>query len=246
MTQTAPSAQALPLFYVQPRVLQPGLHGQKSLSPSATYQFAARTNAAPLVASEFAVACHHYPIVFTPHPVAVLGLRDQDNAFVDADGKWRDGSYVPAYIRRYPFIFVENESRGELTLCIDEAATHLVDGRDAPLFDEDGKPTALTQNALLFCRDYQGQHLAVAEFAEALQKADLLVENRADVTLKNGETLSLSGFQVIDEARFNQLPDEEFLRWRKKGWLPLVYAHFFSVGNWAALVDRTAGAKAAA
>lgn len=250
MTDTAAAAQALPLFYIQPRVLQPGQHSQKSLSPSATYQFAAKTNAAPIVAGEFAVVSRHYPIVFTEqptaHPVAVLGLRDQQNLFVDADGKWHDGSHVPAYIRRYPFIFVENEARSELTLCIDEAAPHLVDGRDAPLFDEDGKPTELTQNALQFCRDYQGQHLAATEFAEALRKANLLVENRADVTLKDGQTLSLSGFKVIDEARFNQLPDEELLAWRRKGWLPLIYAHFFSVGNWAGLVDRTASTQAAA
>lgn len=151
------------------------------------------TDAAPIVAGEFAVVSRHSPIVFTEQPT-----------------------------------------------------THLVDGRDAPLFDEGGKPTTLTQNALQFCRDYQGQHLAATEFAEALRKANLLVENRADVTLKDGQTLSLSGFKVIDDARFNQLPDEELLAWRRKGWQPLVYAHFFSVGNWAGLVDRTAGIKAAA
>ena len=35
----------------------------------------------------------------------------------------------------------------------------------------------------------------------------------------------MSGFKVIDEAKFNKLPDEEFLRWRANGWLPLVYCH---------------------
>ena len=29
--------------------------------------------------------------------------------------------------------------------------------------------------------------------------------------------------QVIDEAKFNAMPDEVFLDWRKKGWLALVY-----------------------
>ena len=60
------------------------------------------------------------------------------------------------------------------------------------------------------------------EFARALAEADLLVENRADITLPDGQRLAMSGFKVIDEAKFNKLPDEEFLRWRANGWLPLV------------------------
>ena len=37
--------------------------------------------------------------------------------------------------------------------------------------------------ALEFCRDYQNQHAYTMEFARALAEADLLVENRADITL---------------------------------------------------------------
>jgi hypothetical protein len=245
---TSASQPSLPLFYVQPKVLQPGLHGQKSISKASTYKFAAETNAAPLVAAEIPLAGRQFPIVFSedpnPHPVVVLGLRDQQNVFVDAEGQWREGAYVPAYIRRYPFIFLENEARTELTLCVDEA--HLVDGRENPLFEEDGKPTALTQAALAFCRDYQAQHLAAAEFAAALAEAGLLVDNRADITLNDGQKMSLSGFKVIDEARFHALPADVLVRWRDKGWLPLVYAHFFSLGSWSSLVDRTALAAPAA
>jgi hypothetical protein len=235
---------SLPLFYKSPRVLTPGAHGQRSLARDPGYAFAAHTNAVPLVAEEMPVAGRHVPVVFsdeaTPHPVAILGLRGQQNLFVEADGQWRAGGYVPAYIRRYPFIFLENESRTELTLCVDEAAEALVEGRDRPLFDDEGKPTALTRSALAFCRDYQAQHLVAAEFAKALVEADLLIDHRADVTLRSGERLSLAGFKVIDADRFAKLPDTTFLAWRAKGWLPLAYAHFFSIGSWSALVDRVA------
>lgn len=236
---------ALPLFYRSPRVLTPGAHGQRSLAPEPGYAFAATTNAVPLVAEEMAVAGRHFPVVFSdegaPHPVAILGLRGQQNLFVEADGRWRAGAYLPAYVRRYPFIFLENEQRTELTLCIDESADALVPGRDRPLFDEAGQPTALTRNALAFCRDYQAQHLLAAAFTAALAEAGLLVDHRADVTLRGGERLSLAGFKVIDADRFAQLPDATFLAWRQKGWLPLAYAHFFSIGAWSALVDRVAG-----
>ncbi len=238
---------SLPLFYKSPRVLTPGEHGERSLARDPGYAFAATTNAVPLVAEEMSMAARHFPIVFsheaTPHPVAILGLRGQQNLFVEPDGQWSTDVYVPAYIRRYPFIFLENEARAELTLCIDEASEALVAGRDRPLFDDAGEPTALTRSALTFCRDYQAQHLEAAAFSKALSDADLLVDHRADVTLRSGERLSLAGFKEIDADRFAKLPDATFLAWRSKGWLTLAYAHFFSIGAWSALVNRVAGAE---
>ena len=233
---------ALPLFYKSPRVLTPASHGNRSLRASNDFRFAANTNAVPLVAEEIPLAARHYPVVFSdeaaPHPVAILGLRGQQNLFIDSEGRWRPGAYVPAYVRRYPFIFIENDTRTELTLCVDEAADTLTEGRDAPLFDARGEPTALTRSALAFCRDYQAQHLLAAELGRMLAQADLLIEHRADITLTDGQRLSLSGFKVIDDKRFAKLPEDTFLEWRSKGWLPLVYSHFFSIGAWSALVDR--------
>ncbi|MES2887742.1 MAG: SapC family protein [Pseudomonadota bacterium] len=238
MTETS-----LPLFYQSPRVLTPQAHGNRSLRAANGHRFAASTNAVPLVAEEMPMAARHYPVVFSdeaqPHPVAILGLRGQANLFVDAAGAWRPGVYVPAYVRRYPFIFLENEPRTELTLCVDEAADSFVEGSENPLFDAQGQPTALTRNALVFCRDYQAQHRLGAELGRLLAQADLLIEHRADISFNNGQRLSLSGFKVIDEQRFAKLPDDTFLDWRRKGWLPLIYSHFYSIGAWSALIDRS-------
>jgi hypothetical protein len=238
------TASALPLFYARPKVLLPAQHTGCSMAPEAHYGFTAATNAVPLVVAEMATACRHFPVVFTdeavPQPVAVLGLRAGENLFVDAQGRWQSGCYVPAYVRRYPFIFLEDEARAQFTLCIDEAAAVLKEGRGNPLFDDAGRPTALTQAALAFCRDYQAQHAPTAAFTRALAAAGLLVDHRADVVLNDGRRMSLSGFKVIDEAKFNAMPDAEFRRWRAKGWLAPAYAHFVSVSAWSALVDRVA------
>lgn len=232
----------LPLLYRNPQVLHPQRHGNRSLAPPGDYAFSAHANAVPLVAEEMAVAARHFPIVFTdgpsPHPVAVLGLRGQHNPFVNAAGQWREGVYVPAYIRRYPFIFHENDAGTELTLCIDDAAAQLREGRDNPLFDAAGEPTPLTRHALAFCRDYQAQHAVALAFTRALVEAKLLVDHRADITLHSGQRLSLTGFKVIDEAGFAQLPDATFLQWRQRGWLPLAYAHFASVSAWSAVLEQ--------
>lgn len=234
--------RSLPLFYKTPRVLAPGAHRGHSLAKVPTYRFAADSNAVPVVAEEMALVARQFPIVFSieerPHPLAVLGVRAGQNLFVDAEGRWREGAYVPAYVRRYPFIFLENETGTELTLCVDESAETVLANRDNPFFDEKDEPTPLTRSALAFCRDYQAQHRIASEFGSAVAAAGLLVDHRADITLNDGQKLSVSGFQVIDERKFESLPDETLLAWRKKGWLPLVYSHFFSIGSWSGLIDR--------
>lgn len=233
----------LPLFYTSPRPLLADRDGDLSLKTGANYAFTAGTNSIPLMAAEFAVACKHYPILFTDganaQPVALVGLRSGENLFVNTDGVWEEGAYIPAYVRRYPFIFMESPDKSELTLCVDEAAESVVSGRDNPFF-ADGKPTELTNNALTFVKDFQGQSVFTDAFAKAVLDAGLLVDKRADVSLASGERLSLAGFKVIDEEAFNRLPAEEMLVWRERGWLGLVYAHLISVGSWTGLIDRLA------
>ena len=232
---------ALPVFYKQPRPLRAEQDASLGLAEASDYRFATTSNSVPLVAAEFTQVCKHYPIVFAegekPQPVALLGLRSGENLFVSEQGQWQ-ANYVPAYVRRYPFIFMENSDKSEYTLCIDEAAAGVSNEGGRPLF-EDGKPTALVENALAFCRDYQGHHVFTNGFVEALVEAGLLNDNRADVTLATGEKLSMGGFKVIDETRFNQLPAETLVLWRERGWLHLVYCHFISMSNWAELIDLT-------
>ena len=137
----------------------------------------------------------------------MLGVRGQENLFVDAQGQWRAGAYIPAYVRRYPFIFMENEDRSQFTLCVDEQAPRWSRAATIPSSTKPASPPTW-RAALEFCRDYQNQHAYTMEFARALAEADLLVENRADITLPDGQRLAMSGFKVIDEAKFNKLPDE--------------------------------------
>ena len=237
---------SLPLFYEKPQPLQAGLHGKLSLTSQARYGFAADANSVPLVYGEMATACRHFPIVFTdgqqPSPVAVLGLRGQENLFVDAAGQWRADTYIPAYIRRYPFIFMENSDQSQFTLCVDTAAANVVESGDSPLFDDEGQPSPLTRSALEFCREYQNQYAHTVEFCRALAEADLLIENRADITLPDGQRLTLSGFKIIDEAKFNAMPEQEFLRWRANGWLTLVYCHLISIAAWPTLLGHAKSA----
>jgi hypothetical protein len=238
-TTTEPRpAPDLPLFYREPRPLEPGRHGKAGLEAIRSLRFAAQTNSIPIAADEFYTAQAHYPIVFTAgkpaSAVAVVGLANGVNLFIDAEGAWKAGAYVPAYVRRYPFVFIRSADQQQYILAIDEAAdAYAREGGQAPLFDGQ-EPAASTKQALQFCLEFQRQHDAAQAFAAAVDEASLLVDYRADVR-RGGKVMSLSGFRVIDETKFNQLPDETFLAWRKRGWVALAYAHLMSMRRWEAL-----------
>ncbi len=192
--------------------------------------------------NEFYLAQAHYPIVFTMgapvSAVVVVGIEDSRNLFVDKDGAWQPTSYVPAYVRRYPFVLVQVDGQEGLLLAVDGSADNLSETEGEPLLVE-GKPSILVQRALEFCGAFQQQVEAVQQFAAALVERKLLVENRAQLNLPSGMTSSLSGFQVIEEARFNTLPDDVLLDWHRRGWLGLVYAHLMSMHRWDVLSRLT-------
>jgi len=237
------AAPAAPLFYKFPVALDAGKHAGKSLKTEPDFLFAAQANAISLAISEFSLAARHYPIVFIEadviSPVAVLGLRKDQNLFVGNTGQWAKDHYIPAYVRRYPFIFAESDDKKQLILCVDEGSGLLIDGDENPLY-LDGAPSETLNKALELCKSFQDFHQLTIDFAAALGRAGLLVDQTADASLNSGEKMSLSGFKVVDEEKFNALDDKTFLEWRVKGWLPFVYFHLASMHNWGLLIDRSA------
>jgi len=234
---------SLPLFYKKPHVVTVDRHGKAGLKETTSFAFARDTNSVPLGADEILVAQAHFPIVFAetdpPIPVAVLGLGDARNVFVNADGSWRAGAYIPAYIRRYPFILASAGKPGEMMLAIDEDAPNFVADGGRRLF-EGTVPTPLARQAAQFCQAFQNQFDLGRAFGEALRAANVLLPRRADVRRADGKTISLQRFRVIDEARFDALPDELFLRWRRAGWLGLAYSHLLSMRRWQSFVAPAA------
>lgn len=234
-------ASALPVLYTNPQPLTPARHGARSLKRMTHFKFARAVNSVPLNLNEVALAARHYTIVFTAgepaSPAVVLGVRDGQNLYVENWGGWSEDHYVPAYIRRYPFIFIEDDGGARFTLALDEASDLLVDGAARPLF-ANGEPTEVSRNALAFCQAFQAERAGTLAFSRALAEADLLVPNRADLSLASGETLAFGGFRVVNETRFNALADGVFLEWRRRGWLAPIHAHLMSMTNWARLADR--------
>ena len=235
--ENAPSG--LPLFYKHPIALDAKKHANISLKRNFGFGFTQGINAMPINMIEMPQICHFYPIAFSPDanatPVAILGLRDNENLFVDADGKWDATSYIPAYARRYPFIFSEIPDSDQLTLCVDNTPDIIEEGGEQKFFDAEGKPTELAQNALEFCKSYHAAAQQTVDFGKALNEAGLLIEREAQINVAGNRRINFSGFRIIDEEKLANLDDATFIEWRKKGWLPFVYAHLFSGAQWQRL-----------
>ncbi|NBX66645.1 MAG: sapC family protein [Proteobacteria bacterium] len=240
-TSTAKTSAAapLPLFYTKPTLLDAASHAEWGLRKDMTFAFASGANALPVNIVEFPQIAHYYPIAFAKDavatPVAVVGVRDNENLYINEEGNWLSGAYIPAYVRRYPFILSESPDGTQLSLCIDDAQGVVSRGSGEKFFDEKKQPTQVAKNAIEFCRSYHVAAKQTMTFGEALEKSGLLVDRSADITLKNGQRISFSGFRIIDEEKFNNLPAETLLEWRNKGWLAAVYAHLFSGLHWGTI-----------
>ena len=226
----------MPLFYKNPMPLDAKKHKDLALIKNFSLEFAKPVNAVPINLVEMPQAAHFYPITFTPDesatPVAILGMRDKENLFMTDDNLWLQNTYVPAYIRRYPFIFSEMPDSEQLTLCFDNTTGLIEEGGEQRFFTEDGKPAKLAEDALNFCKSYHAAAQQTIPFSQALIEHDLLMEREAQINVAGGRKINYSGFRIIDQKKFNELDDKVIIEFRSKGWLPFFYAHFFSEYQW--------------
>lgn len=232
------------LFYEKPVALNKVDHKNiKIRAQNNDFGFARKTNSVILAGVEFSEAAKEYPIVFakagdTVVPVALLGLRNEENLFVDVEGKW-DARYVPAFVRRYPFVLAETGQEGQRMVCIDESFGGFNDDEGEALFDA-GEPTPVLKQAIDFLEEYQRQYVRTERFIQRLQENDLLVSLNARVDLVSGKQFALGGLLVVDEKKLLELADDKALELFRAGELAWVYCHLLSLGCMSRMVDRIA------
>ena len=218
-------------------------HGKWSLEVGNDYSFSRRVNSVPLMTAEFAAAAGEYAVVFggagdVVMPAVILGLRADENLYVSSEGKWQ-GKYVPAFLRRYPFVFSSRDEGKTFTLCIDEGFPGFnQNDRGQRLFGEDKKPTPYVENVLKFLQQYQVEWKRTEAFCRKLKELNLLVPMQAQVSLDSGEKRLLTGFSVVDRARLKTLSSNVLAELTTSDELELIYAHLLSTQNFAAMRDR--------
>lgn len=233
-------------------VLESEKHGGLAIDDAADFKFAAGTHIIPLNAVEFSAACRHYPILFNSQAelmtVALVGIVRDENLFIESAGGWTPGCYVPAFIRRYPFVLTRAEGGDseEFKLCIDAGSDHVTDtGFGEPLF-EGGRPGEIVRRMASFAAAFAKEQGRTRQFVAACRDADILVDRAVRMPLADGQNAELRGFQVIDEDRLRALPDKDLKRWWRNGWSAMAFAHLISLGNFGRLIHKKQGSGAGA
>ena len=222
-------------------------HRHLKLKLTDNARFAAVAHVVPLVAVEFAEASREYPIVFargttrngTPGELlcyALTGTREGENLYLNAAGRW-DAGYIPAFIRRYPFVFAQTGA-DQFTVCIDETFPGFDESEGEPLFDAAGEPASLLKGALELLTDYQQQGQLTDNFLRKLDASGILMEAQMEANFPDGRHALVQGMLVVDETKLKRLPPAMVQEWFVSGELGLIHAHLLSLGNLPRLAQR--------
>lgn len=207
------------------------------------FKFASKVSSVPLTAVEIPIACREYPIVFAGDdkavtPMVVLGVEGNSNLYLDENMSWK-ADYIPAFIRRYPFVFSTSADGKQFTLCIDnEWSGCNNDGKGQRLFSDDGTKTPYTDNMLKFLNDYQQQFATTQVFCKKLVELDLLESMQATMTLPGGGKHTLQGFYSVSRDKLQALEPSVLAELAKSNVLELIYLQMTSMNNLRYVVNR--------
>ncbi|MGI9223965.1 MAG: SapC family protein [Woeseiaceae bacterium] len=243
-SNTAPVEQSLDgtmLFFKQPELLNHQEHGSLGLRrPERPYEFASSARVVPLTLGEISSAQKHYPVIFSdidnPMPLAVVGRDENVNLFIDENGGWKRGAYIPAYARCYPFALAAR-SNDEFAVVIDRAADSVTDDPEQPFFDG-GKITPETQSLMDFCARYDAESRRTAEFGQRLKELGLLVGQQVTRTAPGGEAEPFASYITVDGDKLNELEASALQELFSNGFLAGAFAQLFSLENWQLIIER--------
>jgi hypothetical protein len=240
------------IFYERPVPLNRTEHKDLRLKSVPNTKFAMSAHSVPLTGAEFAVAARDLPIVFAGNsavdagPVALLGLRQDENLYVDADGQWAPNTYIPAFVRRYPFVLAEKpdgQEGDDLTVFLDERYEGFNTAEGERLFKEDGTDTDLLTNAVKFLGEFQQNVGRTRWFMQQLNKHDLLISRnvrlqKAGRDGSEARSINLNGLFVIDEEKVRSLDEKTAHEFAREGVFGWIYAHLMSLNNLDRLGQR--------
>lgn len=220
-------------MFKNPRVVSAATHNGVSVRERNGFLFARRFNATPLTTAEFAAALREFPIVFTKTaegyvPAALLGIRDEENLFVTDDGKW-SAEYVPASLRRHPFVFAHDAKAKTYTLCLDEASDRVNRDGDGNALFTNGKASAYLTRMGEFATAFQREYGVTARFCGKLEELGLLEAHQLRFKLGEGKSAVTSGFFAVDRKKLADLDAETARDLLTDGTLELIHAHLLSL-----------------
>lgn len=236
----------LPLFYKDLLPLNSRDHRNWRSKPFESAAFIGTTHALPVTVDEFVDVQRHYPIVFTTGenslPIALMGLNEGVNTFIDENGKLTENVYLPAYARRYPFLLAKlQKDTDDLSLCFDPTAGIIGEFEEGNrLFTDEGEPSEFTRGILQFCQNFEESGMRTRAFVDQLEKLELLIDGEIAITRNENpdKPFVYRGFRMVDENKLRELPADKIEELNKNGILMLVHAHLFSLNLMRVIFSR--------
>lgn len=236
------------LMYGKPVPLSKDAHGKMGVSPTKSpFEFMAKSHFMPLTAPEFGAAASSYPIIFAGDertPLAVMGIRAEDNLLVDKEGQFNSDFYMPAFARRYPFVLAGDQQTDRFVVCVDESADCVTKKKPARPFFEGDELSSFTSEAFEFLKVFERDRRGTDEMIKRFKELDLFEQKEMNFQGQNADgspsaKQKIADYFAITEDRLKKLDDKTLREFSDKGYLAVAYAHILSLSNWQRLVNMT-------
>lgn len=228
--------QSLPLFYNQLEPLSSQTHAEYRIRVADRAPFLVNQHAVPVTVEEFPLVQRFMPIVFSvgddPVPLALMGLNEGVNTFVDDEGRLVDQNvYIPAYVRRYPYLLARlRPDSDELSLCFDPTSETIGAFDEGEKLFVDGEPSEFTKGILQFNEQFEQAGARTAMFVQELKEMGLLIDGEVSIQPDGAaQPFVYRGFMMVDENKLNEMRGDQLRKIVQNGMLPLIYAHLFSL-----------------
>jgi hypothetical protein len=197
--------------------------------------------ATPVFPNEFRDVQAYYPIVFQPadngpgmQPVALLGLRNGENLFLEAHG-W-DAPYIPLALERGPFMI--GRAGTELMVHVDMDSPRIGHGEGEAAFMPHGAPSDYLERMNSVLAAIHTGVEATAPFVATLMRHDLIESFALDIQAADGSQNRLAGFSTINEDRLARLDTAAIVELHAQQWLPAIYMVMASMTHFRDLIER--------
>lgn len=228
----------LPLFYKDLMPLNLRDHKGWRSKQADTASWLVGQHAVPVTVDEFPLAQRNFPIVFSvgdnPVPLALFGLNEGVNVYLDEKGTITEEIYLPAYVRRYPFLLAKLDSSSEnMSLCFDPSSGLLGDFKEGTEVFAGEDPSDFTKGVLQFCENFEQAGQRTQNFVAELVKNELLMDGEVTIQRNDGagndQPFVYRGFKMVNQEKLREVRGDQLRTWNQNGFLTLVYAHLLSL-----------------
>ncbi|WP_455476201.1 SapC family protein [Bartonella sp. B17] len=229
------------LFYKEVTPINKITHKNLKFAPPSDMSFAKNTHWVPLASSEYFQAALDYPILFMSAEddqkkrhytsAALVGLSNDENDYIISDKSWKQNTYIPAFVRRYPFVLAQIPNEKELSVCFDQQSGMFNEVAGTELFNSDGSISPFMEERIQFLESFKIAMEKTSEFIDTLVEMDLLSQKSINVKNDKGLSAQLEDFWIVDEEKLNKLSASQLAKLHKNGFLGKIFAHLMSMNN---------------